>query len=77
VGLVALVSGWVNRRLSCRVSTVRFPQARCLRMNRGRQIVFRFSRGGWMRVALRKQVVRLGDVGAPFMRSHRMNGYSR
>src|SRR5260370_40699856 len=39
-----------------KVFTVRLPTARCLRMmNLGRQIVFRFSRRGWTRVALHKQ----------------------
>src|SRR6266851_1379345 len=43
-----------------RVSTVRCPKARCLRMKPGRRIVFHFSRSGWTRVALPKQVVKLG-----------------
>src|SRR5260370_15231180 len=47
-----------------KVSTVRCPMARCLRVNPGRKSVFHSSKSGWMRVALHKQVVRLGDFSA-------------
>src|SRR6202035_5696564 len=39
---------------------VRWPTARCLQMNPGRQSVFHFSRSGWTRGTLHKQVVELG-----------------
>src|SRR5271163_1689925 len=38
-----------------KMSTARFPTARCPRMNPGQPIVFHFSSSGWTRVVLHKQ----------------------
>ena len=48
-----------------------FLTARCLRMNHGRQIVFRFSNSGWTRGVLHKQVVRAGIFVREVSRPHR------
>src|ERR1700678_4782210 len=52
--LILMILPGCASRPTRRVAMLLWLEVRCLRMNPGRQIGFRFSRSGWTRVALHK-----------------------